>query len=113
MSSAATSPAWRPWIAPTVVTVLPPGLFVVLTFLRPDLIRPMLDHLFGYVLVSVTTVLSLLGGVLVGLWSLGTLESKGLRLTSGLLGVVGCTLPALFLILFGPIVFTFLFGYVP
>lgn len=113
MSSATTSPAWRPWVAPAVVTALPPGLFVTLSFLRPDLIRPLLDHVFGYGFVAATTALTLLGGVLVGVSSLGALESKGLRLTAGLLGFVGCTLPALFLILFGPIVFALRFGAAP
>ncbi len=104
---------WRPWVGPALTVVLPPGLFVVLTFMRPDLMRPMLDHVFGYTLVGTVSVLTLLGGTLVGVSSLGTLESKGLRLAAGLVGFVACTLPALFLVLFGPIVFTFLYGTVP
>ena len=36
-------------------------LGMVLNYMRPDLMEPMLDHMFGYVLVAVIAVMEVLG----------------------------------------------------
>ncbi len=44
-----------------VVSSMPLLLGIVLNYMRPDLMQPMLDHLFGYVLVFAICVMELLG----------------------------------------------------
>jgi tight adherence protein B len=44
-----------------VVSAMPLLLGVVLNYMRPDLMQPMLDHLFGYVLVLAIIVMEILG----------------------------------------------------
>ena len=83
-------------------------LAVVLNFMRPDLIAPMLDHIFGYVLVATTTVL-VMGGVLVQLVA-ALQTSTGTRIGLSVAAFLLLTLPALGLVLFGPIVFAFMYG---
>lgn len=88
--------------------VLPLALWVVLNFMRPDLIAPMLDHVFGYVITAVELLLVSLG-VLVFLVA-GLQTGSGTRIGLQIAGFLLCTLPALFLVLFGPIVFAFMYG---
>jgi hypothetical protein len=88
--------------------VLPLALWVVLNFMRPDLIAPMLDHVFGYVITAVELLLVSLG-VLVFLVA-GLQTGSGTRIALQIAGFLLCTLPALFLVLFGPIVFAFMYG---
>lgn len=44
-----------------VVAAMPAILGLVLNYMRPDLMQPMLDHLFGYILVAVIVVMEVLG----------------------------------------------------
>jgi tight adherence protein B len=48
-----------------VVAAMPLVLGVVLNAMRPDLMQPMLEHLFGYVLVTLVAVMELLGVLLI------------------------------------------------
>ncbi len=97
-------------IVSAVVTGCSPlVLWTVLNFLRPDLVGAMLDHEFGYVVTRAEVVL-VIGGTLV--FVLAGLQKKGARVGIWIGGVLLCTLPALFLVLFGPIIFTFMYGQV-
>jgi len=44
-----------------IVAAMPLALAVVLNFMRPDLMQPMLGHPFGYVLVAAIAILETLG----------------------------------------------------
>jgi tight adherence protein B len=44
-----------------VVAAMPLILGLVLNYMRPDLMQPMLDHIFGYILVGVIAVMELMG----------------------------------------------------
>jgi len=44
---------------------MPLLLGLVLNYMRPDLIQPMLQHLFGYVLVGIVLVMEGLGFLLI------------------------------------------------
>lgn len=44
-----------------VVAAMPLILGVVLNYMRPDLMQPMLDHIFGYILVAAIMVMEILG----------------------------------------------------
>lgn len=44
-----------------VVAAMPLVLGVVLNYMRPDLMQPMLDHIFGYILVAAIMVMEILG----------------------------------------------------
>ena len=86
----------------------PLGLWIVLNFMRPDLIAPMLKHLFGFA-ISMAELLLVLGGI--ALYLVAALQrGSGAKIGLGLAGLLLCTLPAVFLILFGPVVFAFLYG---
>jgi hypothetical protein len=97
------------WVAPALSFVTPYALFLVLNFLRPDLMQPMLDHVYGFMLVRLTVLFSTLGAVLAGLANYAV-KAPWARVLLGLASVFLGTLPALFLVAFGPIVFAFMFG---
>lgn len=44
-----------------VVSAMPLVLGVVLNYMRPDLMQPMLDHIFGYILVAAIMVMEIMG----------------------------------------------------
>jgi tight adherence protein B len=44
-----------------VVSAMPLVLGLVLNYMRPDLMQPMLDHIFGYILVFVIIVMEVMG----------------------------------------------------
>jgi tight adherence protein B len=48
-----------------MVSAMPLLLGLVLNYMRPDLIQPMLQHLFGYVLVGIVLVMEGLGFLLI------------------------------------------------
>jgi tight adherence protein B len=48
-----------------IVAALPLALGVVLNWMRPDLMEPMLDHIFGYVLVGLVLIMEALGVVII------------------------------------------------
>lgn len=48
-----------------VVGAMPLVLGMVLNYMRPDLMQPMLDHLFGYVLVAAICVMEILGMLII------------------------------------------------
>jgi tight adherence protein B len=48
-----------------VVSAMPAVLGVVLNYMRPDLMQPMLDHIFGYLLVAVIVVMELMGVLII------------------------------------------------
>jgi tight adherence protein B len=44
-----------------IVASMPAVLGMVLNAMRPDLMEPMMDHIFGYILVSIIAVMEILG----------------------------------------------------
>ncbi len=48
-----------------VVAAMPALLGVVLNYMRPDLMQPMLDHIFGYVLVLAIIVMEIIGVLII------------------------------------------------
>jgi len=44
-----------------IVSALPLALGVVLNYMRPDLMEPMMDHIFGYILVAIILIMEALG----------------------------------------------------
>ncbi len=48
-----------------VVGAMPLILGMVLNYMRPDLMQPMLDHIFGYILVAVICVMEILGMLII------------------------------------------------
>ena len=48
-----------------VVGSMPLILGMVLNYMRPDLMQPMLDHIFGYVLVGAIVVMEVLGMLII------------------------------------------------
>lgn len=48
-----------------VVSAMPLVLGVVLNYMRPDLMQPMLDHMFGYILVFCIIVMEVLGMLII------------------------------------------------
>lgn len=48
-----------------VVACMPLVLGLVLNYMRPDLMEPMMNHIFGYVLVGIVFVLEVLGMVII------------------------------------------------
>jgi tight adherence protein B len=48
-----------------VVSAMPLILGVVLNYMRPDLMQPMLDHWFGYVLVAAIILMEILGVIII------------------------------------------------
>jgi tight adherence protein B len=44
---------------------MPLLLGVVLNYMRPDLMQPMLDHIFGYVLVAAIMLMEIMGVLLI------------------------------------------------
>ncbi|MFT3842955.1 MAG: type II secretion system F family protein [Myxococcaceae bacterium] len=48
-----------------VVGAMPLILGMVLNYMRPDLMQPMLDHIFGYILVAVICVMEVLGMLII------------------------------------------------
>jgi tight adherence protein B len=48
-----------------VVSAMPLILGIVLNYMRPDLMQPMLDHMFGYILVLAIIVMEILGLIII------------------------------------------------
>ncbi|QRK05420.1 type II secretion system F family protein [Archangium violaceum] len=48
-----------------VVAAMPAILGMVLNYMRPDLMEPMMDHWFGYVLVTVIAIMEVLGVIII------------------------------------------------
>ncbi len=48
-----------------VVSAMPLILGIVLNYMRPDLMQPMLDHIFGYILVAVIMVMEVMGVLII------------------------------------------------
>jgi tight adherence protein B len=48
-----------------VVSAMPAVLGMVLNYMRPDLMEPMLNHIFGYVLVLIIVVMEILGMLII------------------------------------------------
>jgi tight adherence protein B len=44
-----------------IVAAMPATLGMVLNYMRPDLMEPMMDHIFGYILVTLIAVMEALG----------------------------------------------------
>ena len=44
-----------------VVAAMPAILGMVLNYMRPDLMEPMMDHIFGYILVTIIAIMEVLG----------------------------------------------------
>lgn len=97
-------------IAPALSVGAPLALMLALNYSRPDLMGPMLDHVYGSLAVGVVSLLALVGAVATAIASLVDGESVAARVTIGLLGTLLCTVPAMVLMLFAPVVFAFMFG---
>ncbi|WNG56756.1 secretion system protein F [Archangium gephyra] len=48
-----------------VVAAMPAILGLVLNYMRPDLMEPMMDHWFGYILVTVIAIMEVLGVIII------------------------------------------------
>jgi tight adherence protein B len=48
-----------------VVAAMPAILGIVLNYMRPDLMEPMMDHWFGYVLVTIIALMEVLGVIII------------------------------------------------
>jgi tight adherence protein B len=48
-----------------VVAAMPAILGIILNYMRPDLMEPMMDHWFGYVLVTVIAIMEVLGVIII------------------------------------------------
>ncbi|WPB73489.1 type II secretion system F family protein [Archangium violaceum] len=48
-----------------VVAAMPAILGLVLNYMRPDLMQPMMDHWFGYILVTVIAIMEVLGVIII------------------------------------------------
>jgi hypothetical protein len=115
--------ALRPWQWAVLGTevLIPLVVGTVLAAMRPDLMGPMFAHFFGFGLAA--GLLLLIGAQAALLYfgmrganrnevKLGT--SSAAR--SAILGAVGlffCSAPSVFLLLFGPIIFRFMFAELP
>jgi hypothetical protein len=89
--------------------LMPISVFFFLNYLRPDLMQPMLDHVFGYLLVALIGGLAFGGGGAFLAATAFTLSTRGVVALS-IARALLCTLPAILLVVFGPIVFAFMFG---
>lgn len=108
------SPPSARWIVAAIVAgCLPVELWLVLNLLRPDILAPMLDHPFGFVVTLAEVVLTFLG--LATYVFLVTVRpgSPELRVAVAIGAGLFFTLPALFLELFAPIYFAFIYGNLP
>ncbi len=48
-----------------VVAAMPVVLGFVLNYMRPDLMEPMLDHMFGYILIAMIAIMEVLGIIII------------------------------------------------
>jgi tight adherence protein B len=48
-----------------VVAAMPAILGMVLNYMRPDLMEPMMDHWFGYILVTIIAIMEVLGVIII------------------------------------------------
>ncbi len=48
-----------------VVAAMPAILGMVLNYMRPDLMEPMMDHIFGYILVTIIAIMEVLGVIII------------------------------------------------
>jgi tight adherence protein B len=44
-----------------IVAAMPACLGMMLNYMRPDLMEPMMDHIFGYILVFVVAIMEVMG----------------------------------------------------
>ena len=88
----------RRLIGAIALGVLPIPLWFVLNYRRPDLLQPMLDHVFGYA-ITMAEFAFVIGGVAVQL--VGALQKGGgTRIGIAIAGFLLCTLPALLMVIF-------------
>lgn len=100
----------RRFVPAAAAFVLPFGLFAVLNFMRPELMQAMLDHVFGYLVPAIVVPLTVVGALAQFLVVVVRGENRAVRTLIAIAAFLLCTLPALSLVLFGPIVFAFMFG---
>lgn len=48
-----------------IVAAMPAALGFILNYMRPDLMEPMMDHIFGYVLVALIAIMEVLGIIII------------------------------------------------
>ncbi len=96
------------WLAPVVVFLLPLGLMGGLATSRPDLMGALLRGPPGALFMGGVALLAAGGGGAVAVSTTMLKEALGLRVGLGVAGVLLCTLPAVFVVLFGPVAFAFL-----
>lgn len=89
---------------------LPLLLALVLNALRPDLVAPMLDHEFGQVLVAVERLLCFAATSVYLVAALVPFRTRTPRIVLTITGCLCFSIPALLGVLFGPIVFAFMYG---
>ena len=109
-SDKAERPTKRSVVAAIVFGTLPVWLWFVLNFMRPDLLAPMLDHVFGYIITVAEALLTLLALLAYLVVVAAKRQSRGRRIGLSIAAALLCTVPALLLVLFGPIVFAFMHG---
>ena len=84
------------------------GLSRLLAFMRPDLEGAMWDHLFGWLVLAVMLLLSAVAAALTRLVFFS--QRAGLRVGLALLIQAIAVFAAVFLALFTPIIFAFMYG---
>ena len=89
---------------------IPTALAVAVTYLRPDLVAAMMGHVFGPTLVLAVMLLCLCATGLYLVAALAKFKSRTPRVLISIATALIFTLPALVGILFGPIVFAFMYG---
>jgi hypothetical protein len=91
-------------------TGLPFALGFALNFIRPDLTRSVLEQPFGHRLLGTVGLLSLAATALyLSAW-LVPFRKRTPRVLLTLAGALLCTLPALLLTLFGPVVIALMYS---
>lgn len=85
-------------------------VFNFVNFMRPDLIQPMLDHLFGYALIGALVALASFTTSLYGFAMTVPFTRDWPRVLLIFCGIVFGTIPSIFGIFFGPIIYAFMFG---
>lgn len=88
---------------------LPFAVALWVNYQRPDLMQPMLDYVFGYAVLGLI-VLLVGGGAAATLFVSSRTDSPVALLGSCAASLLFCTFPSILLVLFGPIVFAFIFG---
>jgi hypothetical protein len=96
---------------------LPIVMAIALNYLRPDLVAAPSENVFAPIVTALFFLLDGLGTaiMMVGWWLLGLQDQKRtavcvLEVVVGVFPILFCFLPAIAIVLFGPIVYAFMYG---